>query len=85
VDRDHARRKLAQPRPTSRGLLRVGSTREIVYRDSSFRPDASFALPSAPPLASGAQVRDVSPEEETSHAPRAAKGDAQLVPASETR
>jgi len=43
------------------------------------------ALPSAQPLASGAQVRYVSPEEDTSHDPRAAEGYAQLVPASETR
>ncbi len=39
-------------------------TRQIVYRDSPVRPDASFALPSAQPLASGAQVRYVSPESE---------------------
>jgi len=71
------------PRPAD--FSAWASTRWIVYRDSSVRPDASFALPSAHPLASGAQVRYVSPEEETSHDPRAAKGDAQLVPASETR
>ena len=43
------------------------------------------ALPGAQPLAIGAQVRYVSPEEDTSHDARAAKGDAQLVRASETR
>jgi hypothetical protein len=42
----NARRKLAQPGPTSRGLLRVGVHRQIVYRDS-LRPDDS--LPTAPP------------------------------------
>jgi hypothetical protein len=49
------------------------------------RPDASLALPGAQPLAIGAQVRYVSPWEETRHAPRAAKGYAQLVPSGETR
>jgi hypothetical protein len=48
------------------------------------RPDAS-ALPGAPPLAIGAQVRYVSPEEDTSHDAGGAKGDAQLVRPSETR
>ncbi len=71
------------PRPAD--FSAWASTRWIVYRDSSVRPDASFALPSAHPLASAAQVRYVSPEEDTSHDLRAVKGDAQLVPASETR
>ena len=56
--------------------------RQIVYRDGPVRSDASA---SPQPLAIGAPMRYVSPEEETSHDPRAAKGDAQLVPASETR
>jgi hypothetical protein len=46
---------------------------------------APCALPGAQPLAIGPQVRYVSPEEDTSHDARAAKGDAQLVRASETR
>jgi len=49
------------------------------------RPDAQCALPGAQPLAIGAQVRYVSPEEDTSHDASAAKGDAQLVRVSETR
>lgn len=61
------------------------STRQRVYRDCPVRPHASFTLPSARPLAIGAQVRYVSPKEDTSHDPRAAKGYAQLVPASEPR
>lgn len=71
--------------PRTVGFSAWAFTRQIVYRDSPVRPDASFALPSAQPLASGAQVRYVSPEEDTRHDPRAAKGYAQLVPASETR
>jgi len=52
-------------------------------RSSSGLRGAPF-LPSVP-LAIGAQVRYVSPEEDTSHDPCAAKGYAQLVPASEPR
>jgi hypothetical protein len=49
------------------------------------QPDVSFALPYALPLAIRAQVRYVSPLEDTNYGPRAAKSDAQLVPASEPR
>ncbi len=48
-------------------------TQTIVYRDSPVRPDASFDLPTAPPLAIGAPVRYVSPEEDTRDDPWAAK------------
>ena len=46
---------------------------------------SSSIIPSAQPLAIGAQVRDVSFQEDTRHDPRAAQGYAQLVPARETR
>src|SRR5229473_402673 len=61
------------PRPADFSVW--ASTRSIVYRDSSVRPDASFALPSAQPLASGTHVRDVSPQEEANASRPAAPGD----------
>src|SRR5260370_29914524 len=61
------------PRPTD--FSAWASTRWIAYRDSSVRPDASFALPSALRLASGTQVRDVSPQEEANASRPAAAGD----------
>ena len=47
--------------PRTVGFSAWAFTRQIVYRDSPVRPDAAFALPSAQPLASAAQVRYVSP------------------------
>jgi len=65
---------LHRPRGASTGRARVPSGRTL-------HPPC----PARNPLAIGAQVRYVSPEEGTSHDARAAKGDAQLVRASETR
>ena len=67
------------------GFSAWASTRSILYPDGSVKPDVSFALPTAQPLAIRAQVRYVSPEEDPNDDPRAAKGYAQLVPACETR
>lgn len=64
---------MAQPRSHTVGFSVWAFTRQIVYRDSPGRPDASFDLPTAPPLAIGAPVRYVSPEEDSSHDPWAAK------------
>ena len=71
--------------PRTMGFSAWASARSILHRDGAVRPDVSFTWPSAPPLAIRAQVRYVSPEEDPNDDPRAAKGDAQLVPASETR
>ena len=65
--------------PTDAGWVRFHGTwarTEASARWIAYRDDARHPLPSG---------GNVSPEEDTNYDPRAAKGDAQLVPASETR